>query len=122
MDDFGFRYYNKFGEQITSDEFTDLIEGGDSYRRVGLWVGWTGEQFVSTVWLGIDHSFGVATFPPVIFETLVTDKGEGFSDVVERYTTLAEAMAGHSRWVLKYGGDPAACNDLIPEWWDGTIG
>lgn len=50
---------------------------------------------VSTVFLGLDHSFGDG--PPVIFETLVFDgpmDGE-----MDRYSTRIEALIGHAAMV-----------------------
>lgn len=50
---------------------------------------------VSTVFLGLDHSFGGG--PPELFETLIfggPDAGE-----MDRYSTWAEAEAGHERMV-----------------------
>ena len=56
---------------------------------------------VSTVWLGMDHGFGGDK--PLIFETMVF--GDGADDDMERYSTKAEALAGHERmvaiWKLK---------------------
>ncbi|MGL5937042.1 MAG: hypothetical protein ACRCZI_15630 [Cetobacterium sp.] len=47
---------------------------------------------VSTVFLGLDHSFRM-TGPPLIFETMVFG---GFLDQEQvRYATIAEARAGH---------------------------
>lgn len=52
---------------------------------------------VSTVFLGIDHSFGGPV--PVLWETLVfmPDGEDG-----ERYTSHEAAVAGHARYVAKY--------------------
>ena len=51
--------------------------------------------FVSTVFLGLDHQYGEG--PPLIFETMVFARGE---DVLTwRYSTWAEAEAGHARAV-----------------------
>lgn len=52
---------------------------------------------VSTVFLGLDHSFGEG--PPLLFETLVL--GGPFDQEMERYSTWAEAEAGHARMVEK---------------------
>lgn len=50
---------------------------------------------VSTVFLGLDHSFGSG--PPLLFETMVFDgKLDGEQD---RYSTWDEAIAGHKRMV-----------------------
>lgn len=50
---------------------------------------------VSTVFLGLDHSFGDG--PPLIFETLVF--GGPLADEMERYSTHREALAGHDAMV-----------------------
>jgi hypothetical protein len=51
----------------------------------------TGNGDVSTVFLGLDHSFGGST--PILFETMVF--GGPLDGEQERYSTKAEAMAGH---------------------------
>jgi hypothetical protein len=50
---------------------------------------------VSTVFLGLDHSFGHG--PPLLFETMLFVMGS--EQGCERYCTWAEAEAGHKRWV-----------------------
>lgn len=54
---------------------------------------------VSTVFLGIDRAFGGGD--PVLWETLVfmPDGEDG-----ERYTSHADAVAGHARYVAKHHG------------------
>jgi len=53
---------------------------------------------VSTVFLGLDHSFHDGG-PPVLFETMVF--GGEFDQEQERYCTLEEAKQGHARWLAK---------------------
>lgn len=54
-----------------------------------------GESDVSTVFLGLDHSYGDG--PPVLFETLVFD---GPLDMeMDRYETWEEAEKGHAAMV-----------------------
>lgn len=48
---------------------------------------------VSTVWLGLDHSFGFG--PPAIFETMVFHEGSPLNESCERYATWTEAELGH---------------------------
>jgi hypothetical protein len=48
---------------------------------------------VSTVYLGLDHSFGAG--PPLIFETMIF--GGTLDGDTWRYATEAEARAGHAR-------------------------
>lgn len=52
---------------------------------------------VSTVFLGLNHQFGEG--PPLIFETMVF--GGPFDQEQDRYSTWAEAEAGHARMVDK---------------------
>jgi hypothetical protein len=57
---------------------------------------------VSTVFLGIDHSFGGG--PPLLFETMIF--GGPHSDFQERYTSWDEAEEGHMRAVGKVTSEP----------------
>ena len=50
---------------------------------------------VSTVFLGLDHSFGGGT--PILFETMIF--GGEHNDYQKRYATWEEAEAGHLRAV-----------------------
>jgi len=54
-----------------------------------------GDSSVSTVFVSLDHGFGDG--PPVLFETLIF--GGPLADEGERYSTKAEAEAGHVKWV-----------------------
>ena|ERR1035437_7643057 len=80
-------------------------------RRVGSTI--VDEARVSTVFLGIDYSYGIwrhggfeLRFPPLWFETMIF--GGPFDEAMFRYTTWAEAEAGHARVVaaLERGEDP----------------
>lgn len=53
---------------------------------------YVGDTRVSTVFLGLDHSFGRGG-PPLVFETMIF--GGGLSDREWRYATYEEAEAGH---------------------------
>ena len=57
-----------------------------------------GESMVSTVFLGIDHSFGFRG-TPILFETLVF--GGLLDDEMERYATLKEARLGHEQMIAR---------------------
>ena len=50
-----------------------------------------GAAWVSTVFLGLDHSFGEG--PPLLFETLIS--GGPCDQEMWRYSTWAEAVEGH---------------------------
>ena len=47
---------------------------------------------ISTVFLGMDHSFGSG--PPLLWETMIF--GGEHNEYQERYSTFAEAVAGHA--------------------------
>lgn len=53
---------------------------------------------VSTVFLGLDHSFGGG--PPIVFETM-SWIGSETEDYFDRYATWEEAEAGHARIVAE---------------------
>jgi hypothetical protein len=84
-------YYDREGKQITREEYSATWTPEN--KRVllthvpekGIWV--------STVWLGLDHSFGDG--PPLIFETMVYDEEGKFGWHQERYPTEEEARDGH---------------------------
>lgn len=66
------------------------------------------DAHVSTVWLGMNHSFTGG--PPRIFETMIF--GGPHTEWQDRYSTEADARAGHRRVVeaLKQG--------KAPEFWE----
>lgn len=80
-------------------QWASWYEKADEVRRVA----WTtiGDTDVSTVFLGLDHSFGDG--PPLLFETMIFNHPE-LEDYQERYTTWEEAEAGHARAVRKVEG------------------
>jgi hypothetical protein len=58
---------------------------------------------VSTVFLGLDHNFGMAHRLPVLWETMVFVDGEGRDQY--RYTSREAAIRGHNRVVAVEGGE-----------------
>lgn len=105
------RYYDKYGKIINGTlEWAKLFED-NNYRFVGNTLLKNGIR-VSTVWLGLDHSFKPGK--PLIFETMVFSKETHESDIdghkftfhdsldEERYSTLTEAKKGHKEMVKKY--------------------
>lgn len=67
-------------------------------RRVGADT--IGDVRVSTVFLGLDHSFGDG--PPLLYETMIF--GGEHDQWQERYSTRDEALAGHLAAVVKVRG------------------
>ena len=91
-------YYDREGKPIDVNGWA-YLHGIDDYRRVAEDT--IGSYWVSTVWLGIDHSWGEG--PPLIFETMVFPVADGEPHLMdidcERYTTENEAIEGHARFV-----------------------
>lgn len=98
-------WYDKSGTPMTMKQAASVFKD-PVYKRVGSdTVTCAGRSWwVSTVWLGIDHGWGDG--PPVIFETMIfaqqslTDPDEDQREQeTTRYTTLADAEAGHAKTV-----------------------
>jgi hypothetical protein len=82
-------------------EWGHWIEDNNEKRRVAESILDDGKR-VSTVFLGLDHSFGEES-APVLFETMVFPNKESYGDLdCERYRTWDEALAGHEAMVKKY--------------------
>src|SRR5215469_1848635 len=87
-------FYDRQGRPID-----DVLTWGRLFETSDRCVGDTrvGGVRVSTVWLGIDHSWGPG--PPLIFETMIF--GGPDDQAQERYATEAEAALGHEYWVRR---------------------
>lgn len=86
-------FYDRQGLRFDDVQTWGRLHADIGYRRVGEAT--IGNLWVSTVWLGMDHSFGSG--PPLIFESMVFVAGEGGTDLdCRRYSTEAEAVAGHA--------------------------
>jgi hypothetical protein len=84
-------YYDRQGNPLDDlMEWARLFED-KTYQRVAATE--IGNVHISTVWLGINHNWGAG--PPLIFETMIF--GGAHDEYQERYTTEAEALAGHER-------------------------
>jgi len=93
-------------DKVAFRAYGDWLYGVDANGRPNKWVGHTetaNGNMVSTVFLGLDHSF-YAGKKPVLFETMVfTSEGSSNEDQ-ERYCTWEEAVDGHERHVAANGG------------------
>lgn len=98
------KHYDVDGTPITFGEWAYAFEGrgrdrrfrhvGDTTLPNGLWV--------STVWLGLNHSWD-PNGPPLIFETMVfKPKPDGGDVDQERYASLMDAEIGHMMMVEKW--------------------
>lgn len=94
-------HFDKDGKRISINDWIRLTE--DRGYKVVSRSDLPGGGYVSTVWLGLDHSFGRG--PPLIFESMVfgSPDPEKNGDC-DRYGTLEEAKAGHAAMVAKNGG------------------
>jgi hypothetical protein len=140
-------FYDRQGQRIDLMTWARHVEDRQYSVVAQHWVrGW----MVSTVWLGLDHGFGM-TPVPLIFETMIfapKDATVGREDwetggdasgtapvdldqYQERYPTEEAAQAGHDRalaaMVEQLGGDAAAdiTGPLVPgssdTEWDGSL-
>lgn len=89
------KYYDRSGTPI-SDVMTWAQQLETADRQVADTM--LGDVRVSTVFLGLDHQH-VPGGPPLIFETMVF--GGDLDDEMERYTTEAQAVAGHAYMVAR---------------------
>ena len=75
-----------------------FFEGDDNWRVAITEIG---DVKVSTVFLGVGHSFGGGA--PVLFETMIF--GGEHDEYQKRYHTLEEAMIGHEKAVSLAKGE-----------------
>jgi hypothetical protein len=140
-------FYDRQGARIDLMDWARKFEDRKYSVLAQHWVrGWK----VSTVWLGLDHGFGMSP-APLIFETMIfapkdatigredwETAGDAFGTTPvdldqyqERYPTEAAAQAGHDRalaaMVEQLGGDAVTdiSGPLVPgssdSTWDGSL-
>ena len=92
-------HYRRDGTPYDVLEWAEQFEKGEDRRvaRTEVPLGDGEKAEVSTVFLGLDHSFGEG--PPLIFETMVF--GGELDQECERYTTEAQALEGHERMIAR---------------------
>lgn len=81
----------------------DALEWATWYETAERHVGDTtiGDARISTVFLGLDHSFGHGK--PLIYETMVF--GGALDQECRRYSTRQEALDGHAEMVKRVSED-----------------
>ena len=86
-------YFDRQGKPIDILEWCRLHEDHD-YCRVALdsWMSERGAVTVSTVWLGLDHSFGGRA--PLIFESMVFGPGNEYQ---RRYSIEEKIVQARAR-------------------------
>ena len=80
-------------------EEPDILKWGEwfekiEHRRVAVYIT-PSDVIISTVFLGLDHSFGEGA--PVLWETMIF--GGPHDQYQDRYTSLAAAIEGHDQAV-----------------------
>jgi hypothetical protein len=104
--------YSRNGKKLSKEGYFHLRKdpGYKIVRKAE--VGRGGKVEVSTVWLGMNHAYG-SDVAPLIFETMVF--GGKYDQYCDRYSTEAEAIAGHARWVRKVRRAFAPVKDTTQE-------
>lgn len=99
--------------KIAHDE-PDLMKWAEWFETADRTVSKTqfGEHLVSTVFLGLNHQYGEG--PPLLFETMVFNDGSGEDFDIMRYTTHAQALAGHDQMAAKVRDELAAIAKAKP--------
>jgi hypothetical protein len=103
-------YFDVNGQPITLERWSEML-GEMHYKRVGSTMVNDKRYWVSTVWLGLDHSHGFSV-RPLIFETCVFDHHDLVENeflrspypqsyVMQRYATADSAKRGHRRIIKK---------------------
>lgn len=93
-------YYDRLGQPIGMERW-GVLHADQDYKVVEQTQ--VGPYWVSTVWLGIDHSF-VPGSAPVIFETMVFATSDDVRELgpdldCQRYSTEDAARQGHADMV-----------------------
>lgn len=101
-------WYDRKGNLISIEEFETFAATRD-YKQVAAER--VDDVLISTVWLGLDHSFGDG--PPLIFETMIF--GGTLNDYCERYATEEEAEEGHQRAVEQVKDEREAFKQLAAD-------
>jgi hypothetical protein len=99
-------YYDRQGNPLSFEQWVEAYETRDVVVKQSRHNERGRDIWLSTVWLGLDHSFGG---PPLIFETMTfhlvppewnSVHGDKRGEEQRRYTTEAEALAGHDPWEM----------------------
>lgn len=89
-------YKDRQGNSVDVMQFAELLSN-DRYYRVARTAFYDVERGftydLSTIWLGIDHSWGYGD--PILFESMLFTEDESVSQWGTRWGTEDEAVAGH---------------------------
>lgn len=103
-----YRYFSPDGVGYSDVlKWANDFEEGKKKRIVQQSYAFFGMLWVSTVWIGLDHSWN-NTGPPLIFETMVFPRfpftiKQRWADLdMARYTTKTQSVEGHKAMVKKW--------------------
>ena len=95
-------WYGRDGQPITVQEWEESFRDNSVAKTTLNIPGHDTTVLISTVWLGLDHSLGNSE-RPLIFESMCFFSEDGdydwLGELCERYSTEAEALAGHEAMV-----------------------
>jgi len=92
-------YFNRQGQPMSLEQWAVSFEDRSAKRVAETTL--PNGNWVSTVWLGLNHRFGEG--PPLIFETMAfLARGDGEELDCDRYSTEAGAVVGHEAMVRKW--------------------
>lgn len=104
-------YYNHEGQPISVDKWAKML-AKEKYRQLKF--DRLRGKSVSTIWMGLDHGdWG----DPLIFETLVCDRGgDELPSFTLRHSTKEQALAYHGEVLdeIRYTELPPSMS--VPEW------
>lgn len=95
------RYYDREGQPISFEDWGNSMEEMENRRRVAKDELPNGYR-VSTVWLGLCHSFEAEHSEHMIFETMVFPPGSYLDLACLRYSSEDAALAGHRRMIEEW--------------------
>lgn len=73
----------------------------ESPRRIIKRSEFANGEFISTIFLGIDHGWGDG-YDPLLFESMTFEGGSMSGTDQQRYTTYDDALKGHDAMVAAY--------------------
>lgn len=114
LGDIGPIYFDRDGEPLSLREWS-LLKGMRDYNIIRQ--EYVGPYWVSTVWVGMDMGIGLRSgCRPIIFETMVFsgDERDRRDFDQRRYSTEAQALAGHQEVVNEVRLIVAATEDIDP--------
>lgn len=96
-------YRDRKGDPLSDVQWYELFRDRE-YQQLASTYSEDGVVHVSTIWIGASHS---------MFESMVfLFDATGEDDIMERYSTEVEAIAGHAQLVAEYIIRPALKDEL----------